>query len=192
MEAKKVIRIVLIVLIIFAVIRIGIFAVSTFLIGKTVTSDNAVESNAVESEEMHVLKTLPEYDDGEQWIHGFRDFTVYGEYRYNGLTKEILSATKLFKAVDEEILEELKFDYIKDFEDWVQRSENSDEVWGDDLTKVYKFKTAVMDTEDWYYLESADPSEYPDLSRDEAKLRDYTLYYFDFQSGILYLMHNHF
>lgn len=127
-----------------------------------------------ESQEEHVLKTLPEYDDGEKWVDGdWMDFTAYGEYKYSDIDGYFESENNtLFKPVDEEMLAHFENRFYPYYQYWVDCTKES--IF-DDLTKVYRFSTDCMDCGDWYYYEGEYDSQ--------------TYYYFDIQTQTLYLMH---
>ena len=134
-----------------------------------------------ESSEEHVLKTLPEYDDGDMWVYGnWQNFTtVYGEYKFSDTDGYFESERNtLFKPVDEEMLSHFENRFYPYYEFWVDETKDAPKSIGDDLTKVCRFDTGCMDSGDWYYYEG-------------GEYESHTYYYFDVQSQTLYLLNYH-
>lgn len=139
-------------------------------------SDKTILQIERESGEQHILKTMPEYEDGELWVYGnWMDFTVYGEYKFSDLNAYFKSDKNVyFKPVDDLAISQIGY-FLKDYEQWVSLTENAEKSIGDDLTKVYRFDKDCMDNSDWYCYEK-------DTGTD-------TVYYFDTQTGFLYILH---
>ena len=165
-KLKKVLIAVCITVVIVYFLTMGLFAFSIIF----------TKSEPTESSEEHVLKTLPEYDDGDMWVYGnWQDFTVYGEYKFSDTDGYFESERNtLFKPVGEEMRSQF-YKFYPDYKTWVNLTENAKKSIGDDLTKVCRFDTDCMDCSDWYYYEGEGDS--------------HTYYYFDVQSQTLYLMH---
>ena len=106
---------------------------------------------------------------------GFQDFTKYGKYQYY---KVKLDNHKHFKPVSQDDIDVL-MGYIENFESWVElNAENGDEK----LTQIYDFDMSLVDASDYLYI-----YDDPDCS---IEYGDYSVYFFDSQSMILYFFHN--
>lgn len=122
-----------------------------------------------------VLSSLPDYAHKEYVSAGhIGDFTDYGKYTY-ALSATDLAENPYLKPVGESDLAVIG-GYLDNFENWV-------EICTDFPAEQYDFDRSALGTGDWFYIRNA--------NEDPEKLYwNYTLYYFDSASGILYYFHN--
>ena len=121
-----------------------------------------------------VLSSLPAYESREFYSSGgFQDYTDYGKYHYS--LPVDLSDNPLLRPVTEADLPVIS-GYLDNFENWVAIS-------SDFPKESYDFARAVLRTGGYFYIEN--PNTEP-----EKRYWDYTLYYFDPNSGILYYFHS--
>lgn len=143
-----------------------------------------------EQYEDKVIMSLPDNEDGQEWIYGFwQDYTCYSEYKYNDEINQYFDSEKniYFKPVDSDIERRINL-LLDDYEEWVRMTENPDSMTGDDISKVYSFERTQIDDSDWYYC-NVEGFESMDIEK-VGIFADYDLYYFDTQTQTLYYMHN--
>lgn len=128
-----------------------------------------------------VIASLPEYKSSFLYTSdGIQDYTDYAEYYYDSVTVEDLEASEYLKAATAEDIDEILM-YIENFEDWVEAA-------GGELTENYGFDKALLSEGDFFciitrYGEPIGEGTY-------GRFDDYTVYYFDTDTQILYYFHN--
>ena len=96
---------------------------------------------------------------------GFQDYTDYCKYWYPDATP--FEQDERWHEVSEAELEEIR-GYFEDFQKWMETQERLDE---------YDFDPACIGLEDYVRF-------------DKRSLANYTVFFFDAESGILYYIHN--
>lgn len=128
-----------------------------------------------------VLSALPRAEQEEFYTSGgFQDFTDYGKYYYTGIEEASLPETGYFSKMDQADVEEMQ-EYLDNFESWV-------ETIGGDLQEGYDFDRALPSPGDYLYLKTKEGEPIGDSAY--RKFDNYTLYYFDFDTQILYYFHS--
>lgn len=127
------------------------------------------------------INSLPFYKSRSFYSHGdFRDYTDYAKYTYDSVTTQHLDASKYFKEITAEEVNEILL-YIENFEDWV------DEV-GDEVKENYDFDKTTVSAGNYFYIKTKSKDS---LFKDTYdKFYNYTLYYFDIDAQTLYYFHN--
>ncbi len=132
--------------------------------------------------EPSILDSLPSYRDREFYTEGaFQDYTDYGKYYYDGITEEMLARNPHFSKVTA-VEVDLLLLLLDDFENWV-------EVIGEDseLSAHYDLDRSVIAEGDYVHIEAEKLDTFSDGSIVWAS---YSVYYFDWDSNILYYFHN--
>lgn len=128
-----------------------------------------------------ILGSLPEYQSKEFYTSGgFQDYTDYAKYTYDFVPFEDLNASKYFTKTTIEDVEEILL-HIDNFENWV-------EVIGDELKENYDFDKTVVSVGDYFYIRTK--AGEPIGQGTYGKFSNYTVYYFDVDTKILYYFHN--
>ena len=128
-----------------------------------------------------VVSSLGEYENRAVFTHGeFQDYTDYAKYYY---TAAKLAENIYFQSVLETDLPSINT-YLDDFEGWLEVIQSSEPT--DEIVTNYDFERAIMDTEDYFYLDSEEHS----WSDGHTSLVKYDLYFFDSQTQVLYYFHN--
>lgn len=118
-----------------------------------------------------IINSLPEYETKELYTSGeFQDFTDYAKYTYESISTEGLVASEYFSKVASSDIE-LILKYIENFEGWVE-AEN------DELKENYDFDKNIISENDFFHIKAT------------GNFENYTVYYFDCDSSILYYFHN--
>lgn len=106
---------------------------------------------------------------------GFQDYTDYAKYSYETVDFE---NNAYFKNIDGQLKSEFE-KHLDDFEEWIGLyKENGSEY---DIVKYYDFDKSIISDEDYIYI--YDDPDYPEMGC-------YDVYFFDFESKILYYFHN--
>lgn len=122
-----------------------------------------------------VRESLPDYISKEFYSSGgFQDFTDYGKFTYS-LSEEVLEENPYLRPVTEADLEVI-FGYLDNFENWVA-------LCTDLPAGCYDFDRSLMGEGDYFYIHNT-------YTEPDKLYWDYTLYYFDSASGILYHFHS--
>ena len=133
---------------------------STQLIGCSSSKDDIIESIGESSK-------ISYYSD-----NGFQDHTDYAKYN---ITDVNLKNNKYFQQINEQ----LKSDFEKHLNDFENRINSNDEE--NEIVKNYDFNKSLVSDNDYIYI--YDNPDYQELGY-------YSVYYFDFESNILYYFHN--
>lgn len=132
-----------------------------------------------------VLSSLGEPSVKEMYVHGdFGDFTDYGKYLFDAVTPESLAANPCFIQVGEQTEEILS--YVDNFENWVRVISNS--TPDDEMVTNYDFDRSIVDSSDYFYVKTKEGE--PIGSGTYRKFDNYTLYFFDLDTQILYYFHS--
>lgn len=124
-----------------------------------------------------VISSLPDYNSRVFYTSGgFQDYTDYAKYTYKSISAQDFEASEYFCEVSADDIEEILI-YIDNYEEWV-------ETIGSELKNNYDFDKSVISEGDFFYTQTSS-----DNSADN-KFADYTIYYFDADSKILYYFHN--
>ncbi len=127
-----------------------------------------------------VVSSLPKYASKEYYTSGgFQDFTDYTKYTYKSVDNDDLQNSPYFKMVTEDDIEEILL-HIENFEEWV-------EICGGELEENYDFDKSIISIGDYFYIKT----KYDETSDSILdKFFDYTVYFFDLDSQVLYLFQN--
>ena len=124
------------------------------------------------------IRSLPSYHAKHLFTSGkFQDYTDFGMYYYKNLNDKVLADSTYFQKTDTETIALVK-SYVTHFEDSA--------IWlGDDkdirtLRANYNFDKSMIRAGNWYCLESKESF---------TPFDNYTLYYVDMDSQILYYFH---
>lgn len=127
------------------------------------------------------LSTLPNYKTKVFYTSGgFQDFTDYAKYTYESVTAQDLEGSKYFTETTADDVEEILL-HIDDFEGWV-------EAVGKELEDNYDFDKSIVSEGDFFYIETKDGE--PIGQGTYGKFDNYSVYYFDIDTQILYYFHN--
>ncbi len=118
-----------------------------------------------------VIRSIGRDFEGEYYVEGFRDYTEYGEFKFE---KYSLEKSRYFKQLDEKSIAELNL-YLDEYERCVYAGEE------DEITRNYDFDKSVVSADDWFYIEV----EYP-----EDPLECFYVYFLDVSEGIVYYFHS--
>lgn len=133
------------------------------------------------SHQKSVISSLPDYESKEFYTdHGFQDYTDYAKYIYDNISIQDLESSEYFKIITADDVEEIRL-HIDDFEEWV-------EVCGGELKENYDFDKTVVTEGDFFYIETKDGE--PVGQGTYGKFDNYSVYYFDVDTQILYYFHN--
>ena len=128
-----------------------------------------------------IITTLPDYNNKEFYTSGgFQDFTDYAKYFYDNITAKDLESSEYFTMTTADDVEEILL-HIDDFEGWV-------DVCGGELKENYDFDKSVINDGDFFYVKTK--YEEPIGQSTYGKFDNYSVYYFDFETQILYYFHN--
>ena len=120
-----------------------------------------------------VLQSLGEYKSKQYFTSGgFQDYTDYAKYTYEDVD---FRNNIYFSKISTESRENL-ITHIKDFEKWVERLEEDNEV-----ALAYDFDSSVISDNDYLYI--YDDPDYPELG-------NYDIYFFDNDTMTLYYFRN--
>ena len=140
----------------------------------------ALSSCATYDYENEVLSSLGEYKDRVFYSEGaFQDFTDYGKYYYDSVD---FSDNEYFSKIQPDDLEDLN-EHLDDFERWIETFREGDA--SREIVVNYDFDRSIIDSEDYFYLES-EKSMFDGV----LFLVNYDLYFFDSQTNTLYFFHN--
>ena len=133
------------------------------------------------SQQKSVIASLPDYESKEFYTSGgFQDYTDYAKYTYDNITLQDLESSKFFTITTADDVEEILL-HIKDFERWV-------EACGGKLKENYDFDKTIVSEGDFFYIETKDGE--PIGQGTYGKFDNYTVYYFDIETQIMYYFHN--
>ena len=128
-----------------------------------------------------VIASLGEYDTSAFYSDGeFQDYTFYGKYEYSYAKIKHNDYFAKIESSDLPIIRE----HLDDFEGWVELI--GEDAPSSELVVNYDFDPAIIDTEDYFYIES----EKRTWSIGQTSLVNYDLYFFDAQTLCLYYFHN--
>lgn len=128
-----------------------------------------------------VLAALPKADSKAFYTSGgFQDFTDYAKYHYHGIDRETLLGTGYFTEMSQQDAEEMQ-DYLDDFEGWVA-------TVGGELQENYDFDRTTVSAGNFLCLKTKEGE--PIGTSAYRKFDNYTLYYFDIRSQVLYYFHS--
>ena len=128
-----------------------------------------------------VLASLPRYQSEVFYTSGgFQDYTDYAKYTYDELSTEKFENSKYFTETSSEDIEEILL-YIDDFEQWV-------EAVSGELEVNYDFDKNVVTEGDFFCIKTKEGQ--PIGERTYGKFENYTVYYFDIDTQVMYYFHN--
>ena len=128
-----------------------------------------------------VIASLGEYDTSAFYSDGeFQDYTFYGKYDYSYAK---IRSNDYFAKIESSDLPVIR-EHLDDFGGWVELI--GEDAPSSELVVNYDFNPAIIDTEDYFYIES----EKHTWSSGQASLVNYDLYFFDAQTLSLYYFHN--
>ena len=120
-----------------------------------------------------VLDSMGEYIKKEEGVNaGVRDVTIYSKYFYDEVD---LEKNAYFKQVTDDDISTLNT-YLDNFEEWVKCVEEAE------ADHSYDFTREIVDDQDYLCI--------CDNSDDGVDMEDYAIYFFDFQTKILYYFRN--
>lgn len=123
-----------------------------------------------------IIESLSNYERKEFYTSGgFQDFTDYAKYVYLSTAMQAFENSEYFRAMTAEDVEEVLL-YIENFEMWV-------EIIGGDLQENYDFDKSAVIEGDFLYIETNEGSM-------SGKFDNYSIYYFQTGTQILYYFHN--
>lgn len=112
---------------------------------------------------------MGEYIKKEEGINvGFRDITVYIKYFYDDVDIENNEFLKQVTSADIASLNT----YLADFEIWVKYALDAE------VNSFYDFTRVIIDEQDYLCIY--------DKSNEDVDMEDYTIYFYDSQTKILY------
>ena len=127
-----------------------------------------------------VIRSLGKYSYCQAFSAGtFQDFTDYAKYKF---VSPDLDTNKYLKQIQASDIENLN-EHLDDFEmciDSLKRSNSAKE-----LVEKYDFDRSIIGTEDYLYIVSEKKTE-----NGLTTFVTYSLYFYDIQSGMLYIFHN--
>ena len=133
------------------------------------------------SHQKSVIASLPDYESKELYTNdGFQDYTDYAKYTYDNISIQDLESSEYFTITTADDVEEILL-YIDDFEGWV-------EACGGELQENYDFDKSIVSEGDYFCIETKEGE--PIGQRTYRKFENYDVYYFDFDTQILYYFHN--
>lgn len=116
-----------------------------------------------------VLDSMGEYIKKEEGINvGFRDITVYIKYFYDDVDIENNGFLKQVTSADIASLNT----YLDDFEIWAKYALEAE------VNSFYDFTRVIIDEQDYLCI--------CDKSNEDVDMEDYTIYFYDSQTKILY------
>jgi len=122
-----------------------------------------------------VITSLGKYDDCVLYTEGeFQDYTDYGKYYY---TSANIDKNDYFTKIEKSDLEKIN-KHLDDFENWIEKYKDEDASC--EIAVNYDFDRAIIDTEDYVYIDSDK----------DTSLYNYDVYFFDTQTLVLYYFHN--
>ncbi len=138
-------------------------------------------TSACSAPEDKVLVSLGESSNICYYSNGrFQDFTDYAKY---SCTEPNLVNNAYLKPINDNLNSEF-LKYLDNFESWVNAYQEDDAK--PDIAKYYDFDKSIISEKDYLYIY--------DASYDEDSLYNvleyYDIYFFDFETNILYYFHN--
>jgi hypothetical protein len=128
-----------------------------------------------------VLESLPEYKSSEHYSSGgFQDYTDFAKYSYESIDVQDIEKSKYFSPVTPDDATEILL-HINNFEQWVETS-------GGDLKENYDFDKNIISDGDFFYIETK--AVEPVGKEAYGKYDNYSVYYFDIDTNVLYYFHN--
>lgn len=128
-----------------------------------------------------VINSLPAYKEKAFYTSGgAQDYTDYAKYTFESITAKDAQKSAYFCAVTADDVEEV-LAYIANFEQWV-------ETVGKELKENYDFDKSVVSEGDFFYIKTKHGE--PLGEGTYGKFDNYTLYYIDLDTRILYYFHN--
>ena len=128
-----------------------------------------------------VISSLGEYEDHVFFTWGeFQDYTDYAKYYYNCSEVDNNQYLKRMQESDFAIFNR----HLDDFEAWIEILKDGDA--SREIVVNYDFVRAIMDTEDYIYIDSEEKTR----SDGKTTFIKYNIYFFDAQTQILYYFHN--
>ena len=130
-----------------------------------------------------VLESLPDYESKELYSSGgFGDYTDYGKYRYENVDASVLESSEYFAEVAPGDLENIG-SYLDYFENRVS-------VIGGELEQGYDFDRSLVSAGDYFHIRTKEGEPIGTGGSVYRKFDNYTLFYFDPDSGTLYYFHS--
>ena len=127
--------------------------------------------------EDQVIKSLGTYKEKEFYSNGgFQDATDYAKYAYDS-NIDIEYHYYLKRIEDDNQL----LSYINDFESVVEGCSETSE-----LVQGYDFNRKLIDSNDYYYIDMKETTFDSGLTI----VTNYTIYFYDIQSNVLYYFHH--
>ena len=128
-----------------------------------------------------VIASLPDYNGKLFYTSGgFQDYTDYAKYLYENVTVQTFTSSKYFRETNLDDVDEMLLN-IGNFEDWV-------DTIGGQLEDKYDFDKSIVTEGDYFYIKTKEGEE---ISQSPyGKFDNYTVYFFDMDTQILYYFHN--
>ena len=128
-----------------------------------------------------VIDALPAYTSESFYTSGgLQDFTDYAKYSYESVADEALKMTTYFTPVTTDNAEEI-LSHIENFEEWA-------ETVGGEVEENYDFDKILVSEGDFFYIKTKAGD--PIGQGMYGKFDNYTVYYFDIDTQILYYFHH--
>lgn len=128
-----------------------------------------------------VLSALPKAAQEELYTSGgFQDFTDYGKYHYTDISEASLQETGYLSKMEQSDVEEMQ-EYLDNFEGRVKSV-------GGEVQEGYDFDRSLPSPGDYLYLKTKEGEPIGDTAY--RKFDNYTLYYFDLDTQVLYYFHS--
>ena len=132
------------------------------------------------SQQKHVISSLPDYNNKEFYTSGgFQDYTDYGKYTYGNITTQEFEASEYFTIITAEDVEEIILH--------VDKFERRVDACGGELKENYDFDKTVINVGDFFYIDTKFGE--PIGQGTYGKFDNYSVYYFDVDSKIMYYFH---
>ena len=140
-----------------------------------------ISFTACDAPEDKVLASLGKYDDFVFYSEGaFQDYTDYAKYYY---TSTNIYENDYFAKIQESDFEKIN-EHLDDFESLIKTFKDGDATR--EIVVNYDFDRAIIDTEDYIYMDSEKHTSYDGYTL----LTNYDIYFFDTQTLVLYYFHN--
>lgn len=128
-----------------------------------------------------LLSALPGYSSSEYYTTGgFQDYTDYAKYTYDSLSQEDIIATGYFVTMTEADIPNI-LSYIENFEGWV-------EIVGGEVEENYDFDKSILSEGDFFYIKTKEGE--PIGQSTYGKFDNYSIYFLDVESSVLYYFHS--
>ncbi len=128
-----------------------------------------------------VVNSLGDFIKFEYYSEGeLQDYTDYAKYYFDSVDFTNNNYFKPIQSTDFKVLNE----YLDDFENWIENYKKGDAL--SNLVIHYDFNRACVDDNDYLYI----ASQTHDLNNEKDEIVSYDVYFYDWQTNILFYFHN--